>query len=357
MKRFVITLLLLFAARFAFASSVFLEGFEYANHDGETPIGWTCDDNSWLSGYLEKDHNRIAHSGNWYAYTNADESWMFMELFMSTELKYRFKLWAISDGEYDLEIWAGNSASTIGMTQMMLSETVSSGNYFQLSEYVEDILANYQYFGIHAVAHEGAYYLSIDDIEIDMVEKYEMQVAPGSITTNMTPGEQSEFKFKFLNAGYEPLNVYMRSITEYFSDIHLFANEVEIAHNSTFPAAPNEIVDIRGVATMDPSIELGTLTWIDIMFYLDCGCATTTFTFWATTDIESIDEYSTCISIYPNPSTGIVSIEGDGVVSITNISGQEVLSKEIIGKEMIMLDKGIYFIRFNDRMTQKLIVK
>ena len=58
----------------AFAGSILIEGFEYANHDFVKPIGWVCDDDSWLCGYLEKDHNRIPHTGNWYAFSNADDS-------------------------------------------------------------------------------------------------------------------------------------------------------------------------------------------------------------------------------------------------------------------------------------------
>lgn len=357
MKKLFITLLILLSARFAFADSLLIEGFEYANHDGEVPIGWICDDNSWLAGYLEKDHNRIAHSGNWYAYTNGSESWMFMPLYMSNQLKYRYSLWAISDGDYEIEIWAGHEANINSMTQLLLSDTVNNHGYQRISVYVDYLDSNFEYFGIHAVSTNDDYILTIDDIYVEYVEKYDMQLDPVNIETNMIPGEQSEFNFKFINAGYEPLNVYMTSYTDYFSDIHLFANEVEIPQHSSFPAAPNEIVDIRGAATKLPDIEPGALTWIDIMFTLDCGCATAMFTFWSSTNIESTDEYYTYLSIYPNPSTGNVTIEGDGIVTITNISGQEVLSREIFGKENIMLDKGIYFIKLNNRLTQKLIIE
>ena len=336
-----------------FAESIFYDSFEFANHDGEIPIGWTCDDDSWLCGYLEKDHNRKPQSGNWYAYTNADESWMFMELYMSTQLKYRFKTWAISDGKYDFEIWAGNSASSEGMSQLMLSATINSGNYFQYTNYVEDILANYQFFGIHAVAHEGAYYLSIDDIEIDMVEKYALQVSPDNIATNLMPGAQAEFHFDFINVGYEPLTVYITPISEYFTDIHLFANGVE---GPTFPADPDEIVEISGVATLPADIAEGTLTWIDIMFTLDCGCATAMFTLWATAGTDSADEFMTYIGIYPNPSNGNITIEGSGTLKITDFTGQAILIKEIVEKEVVTLKKGLYFVSI-DNKTQKIIVR
>ena len=354
MKRLIITLLILFATTFAYADSILFDSFEYANHDGETPIGWVTANETWLAGYLPKDHNRVAHSGNWYAYTNNAESWMFMQMNMNVQLKYRFSLWAISDGGYQLEIWAGDEASPSSMTQLLLSDVVTSGSYEQFSAYIDEVTANHEYFGIHAVSAYGDYILTIDDINVDMVDKYGMQAMPTSIATNMAPGTQVEFSFKFQNTGYESLTVYITPISEYFTDIHLFANGVE---GPTFPADPDEIVDIRGIATLLPDITAGTLTWIDIMFTLDCGCATTMFTLWATATTDNLDENYSEISIYPNPSLGNVIIEGNGIISVYNSLGQKVLTKKIIEKETITLEKGIYFVKKDDGMLEKLIIR
>ena len=122
----------------AFGNSIFFEGFEYANHDNTTPIGWICDDSSWLCGYQVKDHNRVPHAGNWYAYTDSDDSWMFMAQYFDTELRYRPGFWAISDGVYDVEFWAGNEATPSGMTNLLFSATVSSGFYESFTEYIEE---------------------------------------------------------------------------------------------------------------------------------------------------------------------------------------------------------------------------
>ena len=355
MKKLLITLLILFAARLAYADSILFDGFEYANHDGESPVGWVCDDDSWLAGYLEQDHNRVAHSGNWYAYTNSSESWMFMPMHMSTQLKYRFTLWAISDGNYQLEIWAGNDAYPSAMTQLLLSDVKSSSSYEQFSAYIDEVTSNYECFGIHAVSSCNDCILTIDDINVDMVDKYGLQTMPATLETSMMPGTQTEFKFKFKNTGYEPLTVYMTPHSEYFTDIHIFANGVEA---TSFPAAPDEILEIRGMATMLPDVAIGSLTWIDITFWLDCGCATTMFTLWATAGYLSIDECDiTTLSVYPNPSSGNVTIEGNGVMTITNMLGQIVLQKEIIEKETVTLEKGVYFVKMSDRLSEKLIVK
>ena len=354
MKKLLTTLLILFVARFAYANSILFDSFEYANNDGMMPIGWTGNDNTWLAGHMPKDHNRVPHSGEWYAYTNSTESWMFMPMHMSTQLKYRFTLWAISDGEYQLEIWGGNEPSPSDMTQLLLS-AVASSSYEQFSAYIEEIVSDYEYFGVHAVSGCSDCILTIDDINVDMVDKYGLDAMPANLETNMMPGTQTEFQFKFKNTGYEPLTVYMTPHTEYFSDIRLFANGVEA---TSFPAAPDEILEIRGIATMLPDVALGSLTWIDITFWLDCGCATTMFTLWATAGYESIDECDiTKLSIYPNPSSGNVTIEGNSIVTITNMLGQIILQKEIVEKETVTLEKGVYSVKMNDRLSEKLIVK
>ena len=117
----------------SFAGSILIEGFEYANHDLETPIGWICDDNSWLCGYLEKDHNRVPHTGNWYAFAEGDESWMFMPMYLIPSMQYRFTTWAISDGQYSLSLWAGSAPNREAMTQQFHSETINSSQYTKIS--------------------------------------------------------------------------------------------------------------------------------------------------------------------------------------------------------------------------------
>ena len=355
MKKIIFTLILLFAARFAFADSVLIEGFEYGNHDGETPVGWEVANNTWLAGYLAQDHNRIPHNGNWYAYTNGAESWMFMPLYLSEQLRYRFSLWAISDGGYQLEIWAGNDANPSTMTQLMLNGIVSSGSYEKFSAYIEEMTSDFQYIGIHAVSSYGDYVLTIDDVIVDMVGKYDITVNPANYYTTAAPGSQVEFNCIFTNLGYEPANVFITWNSEYFSDVHLYKNGTVC---TSFHAEPDESVEFTGIATLTPNITVGEMGFVDITFTLDCDCATTMFTLWAAAGYESIDECNIkTLSIYPNPSSGNVTIRGNGIVTITNMLGQIVLQKEIVEKETVTLEKGVYFVKMNDRLSEKLIVK
>lgn len=354
MKKFLITILVLFAARMAYASSIFSESFEYANHDGETPVGWTCDDNSWLCGYQDKDHNRIPHSGSWYAYTNADESWMFMPIYMSSQLQYRFKYWAISDGSYTLELWAGTQDNAGNMVQLLFSESVNSGVYESFSAYIDDITGNYDYLGIRAVSDAGAYHLTIDDIVVDQIVQYDFSASPHETDTVLQPGANIVFTCKITSIGFEPITIYMTPSTEYFTDIHFYVDGEE---TNQFPIVQDETVPIRGTATLRPDVEPGARCWFDVIFTIDCGCATAMYTYWATVVSDGVDENFEEISWYPNPSTGNVTFEGAGQITIYNTLGQIVLTKEIIEKETIMLESGVYFVKTNHKPAVKLIVR
>ena len=60
--------------------------------------------------------------------------------------------------------------------------------------------------------------------------------------------------------------------------------------------------------------------------------------------------------IFPNPAHGLVTIEGTGQLTISNLLGQTVLTKEIDGRETVELPFGIWFVKLNG-MTQKLVVE
>ena len=206
MKKTILILLACLVATVSFAGNLLTEGFEYANHDFEKPVGWDCDDNSWLCGYLEKDHNRLPHSGNWYAFSNAEESWMYMPMYFIESIKYRFTLWAISDGEFQFEIWAGTAPNPDDMHTLFYSTTLNNGEYDKVSAYVETIPPDCLYFGFRAVALDGASYLTIDDVEIDMVEQYTFTAVEITGDTAMYPGTEATFRYLVHNTGYDPVD-------------------------------------------------------------------------------------------------------------------------------------------------------
>ena len=74
-------------------------------------------------------------------------------------------------------------------------------------------------------------------------------------------------------------------------------------------------------------------------------------------DILSIGENGeNAFRIYPNPAKDRVTIEGTGVLTVTNALGQTILNKDIDGKATIDLPQGMYFVKLGDR-TQKIVVE
>lgn len=60
--------------------------------------------------------------------------------------------------------------------------------------------------------------------------------------------------------------------------------------------------------------------------------------------------------IFPNPSNGVFTIEGEGVYSIYNTVGQLVKTVNLEGRQEIVLPSGLYFVR-NDETTTKVVVR
>lgn len=62
------------------------------------------------------------------------------------------------------------------------------------------------------------------------------------------------------------------------------------------------------------------------------------------------------LTVYPNPAKSAFTVEGTGQMTITNVLGQAVLTRDIDGKETIELPRGIYFVKLNGA-TRKIVVK
>ena len=60
--------------------------------------------------------------------------------------------------------------------------------------------------------------------------------------------------------------------------------------------------------------------------------------------------------IYPNPAKGCITIEGTGIMTVTNTLGQTVLTKVISGKAKVELPQGLYFVKMGDE-TRKIVVE
>ena len=60
--------------------------------------------------------------------------------------------------------------------------------------------------------------------------------------------------------------------------------------------------------------------------------------------------------VYPNPTNGILTVEGTGRLSVMNLLGQEILTQEVERKTTLELPKGMYFMRLGSA-TRKVVVE
>ena len=358
MKKLLFTLLVCLATRLMFAGNLLNESFEYANHDFEKPVGWISDDNAWLCGYLEKDHNRIPHTGNWYAFSATDDAWMYMPLYMIPGIRYRFSCWAISNGACQLEFWAGADHNPDDMHTLLLSATVASGEYERFSSFVETFPNNCEYIAVHAVGLRGNT-LTIDDIEIDMVEQYQFEASEITGDTVLYPGTEAVFRFLIHNTGYDPVDVTVHPSNEFFTDFSFYSNG---SMATTFPTEPDEFIEVTCHATLRPEVEPGSVAWLDIQMTIPCNCNTAMVTFWVTPlDPTQVEENIMNISIFPNPATDFVTIESEDMssVEVWDATGRMIKSVPANGNALQIdlsgIKAGIYLISAKTHSTSSFV--
>ncbi|MBQ2168822.1 MAG: T9SS type A sorting domain-containing protein [Prevotella sp.] len=60
--------------------------------------------------------------------------------------------------------------------------------------------------------------------------------------------------------------------------------------------------------------------------------------------------------LWPNPSKGHFTVEGTGIMTVTNTLGQTILVREINCKESIALPRGLYIVKLGG-LTRKIVVE
>jgi len=86
----------------------------------------------------------------------------------------------------------------------------------------------------------------------------------------------------------------------------------------------------------------------------------------ATTGVNEIKSVGNLITIYPNPATNVIQItgiEGTATITVSDVNGRLLLSKQVKGNEVITistLPNGVYLITIqsnNTRKTEKLVIQ
>ena len=345
MKKFVFILLICFTASYGFSESIFQDSFEYANTEGETPVGWNCPENSWICGKFEQEHNCKPHTGNWYIYTQNEDSWIFLRTDALFSLHYDLSFWTISDGAFQLEICYGDNPNPESMHGQIASEIeISSNNYQKISTEYE-LYENFElYLGFHAISNGGAA-LCIDDVAIDQMHQYDFIVK--TITTDtleLAYGESASFRFSVFNTGYDQETLVLSSPSEMFTETHYFIDGEPITR---FDIEPNEniIIDVNSTL-IDQEIPYA-YAWLDVMVGSTHNCNTGMASFFVKPiNTTQINETQSFAKIFPNPASDMLFIDADdfqGTI-IYDESGRQILSSLQNSIDIQGLKSGIYFI-------------
>lgn len=75
---------------------------------------------------------------------------------------------------------------------------------------------------------------------------------------------------------------------------------------------------------------------------------------------DGTNETSTTCSVYPNPTSGQITLSGQGWIRISNMLGQQTHTQQLDGQTTIKLERGIYIAEFKNESktySQKIIVQ
>lgn len=345
MRKLFFILLICFTVSYAYSDTVFQDGFEYANAEGAVPIGWIGAENQWICGRFEQDHNCKPHSGNWYIYTQNNESWIFVRTDAFFGIHYDLSFWAISDGAFQMEICYGDNPNPESMNGTLASAfEIDSDNYLQFSTEYE-LYENYDlYLGFHAISLGGAA-LCIDDVAINQMHQYDFMVK--SMTTDtldLAYGESASFRFAVLNSGYDQETLVLSSSSEMFTDTHCFIDGEAVTR---FDIEPNENIIIDVTSTLIDQEIPYPYAWLDVMVGSTHNCNTGMASFFVNPiPATQIDESQSNVNIYPNPASETLHIDAENLQEaiIFDENGRQVLLTCRNNVDIQKLKSGIYFL-------------
>jgi hypothetical protein len=154
----------------------FTEGFENGNTHETAVLGWTQESvsgsNVWTANNSYTDYNRTPRSGNWNAFLRySNTRWMFKPIQLEADINYRAIIYARQNATSgaSIQISYGATASAAGMTNAIISNTnITNGEYQRLEGIFTPTASGLYYIGILGTLNYSPYYLSIDDITIEL---------------------------------------------------------------------------------------------------------------------------------------------------------------------------------------------
>ena len=193
----------------SWGQNIFFDGFETGNTHNTAIAGWTqasvVGAQVWTANNTLTTYNRSPRTGAWNAflrYSNTD--WMFKQVTLTGGTNYKLGFYARQDATSGCNILAsyGTAGTIAGMTNSIIASTaVTSGSYQYFSGTFTPPSSGTYYIGIRANLTGTPWYISIDDISLDVTPPSLLAV-PGTINFGYVPsGDTYEYPAPYVLSG------------------------------------------------------------------------------------------------------------------------------------------------------------
>jgi hypothetical protein len=168
------------------------EGFEVGNTQGSTSImNWSqaleVGTNLWTVNSTNTTYNRTPRTGSYnVTLYYPGNTWLFRPMLLTGGQSYDVELYARQDGataaNANIGIYYGAAATSAGMTNTIVAQTgLINGNYQLVSGRFTPGSTGTYYLGIRGFINSIPYYVSLDDIKIDLTPSV---IPPSGLTVS-----------------------------------------------------------------------------------------------------------------------------------------------------------------------------
>ena len=191
-KGFVLLALIVFMLfpGLGWGQNIFFDGFETGNTDQTAVAGWTQESVTgtgiWTANSTLITYNRAPRTGTFNAYlVYGNTRWMFKSVTLTGGTPYKMTVYARQDGttstDASITLKYGSTGTAAGMTNSIVSVTGIVASYQLIQGAFTPAASGTYYVGILGTINSTPWYISIDDISLDVAAA--ANAAPLSFTS------------------------------------------------------------------------------------------------------------------------------------------------------------------------------
>lgn len=160
----------------------------------------------WTANNTFTTYNRTPRTGAWNAFLRySNEDWLFIPIDLVGGTDYTVELYARQDGataaNSNIAISYGTTNTSAGMTNVIVPATgIINGNYQQITGNFVPATTGTYYVGIKGYMNGSPWYISLDDISIDVTPACP---APSALVVNNLTSSSADISWNATTGNYE----------------------------------------------------------------------------------------------------------------------------------------------------------